>query len=67
MSRRELTLILTTAQYNALADAVAVRSAEDETGMALDRRAAGRAKARVNGWDKIRRAWRCAAGPAYLR
>lgn len=64
---RQLTLTISEEQYRALADAVDHRNVEDETGSELDRRGAGQARARVNGWAKIAAAWHCAAGPTYRR
>lgn len=53
---RRLTLVLSEAQFNALADAIAVRDAEDE-GRVLDSHQRGSALARQNAWQKLRAAW----------
>jgi len=56
---KTITLTLTKAQYEALADAVAYRNAEDEGkgGFELDPVRRGTNKARDNAWSKLRQAW----------
>lgn len=53
---KTITVTLTVAQYEALAECVALHSAEDDDYRG-DRARAGTARARDNAWTRIRDAW----------
>lgn len=57
MSGRKITVTLTEAQYDALADAIATRDAEDEGREDMTPSLVGAARARRAAWAKINAAW----------